>query len=101
MAEKSPKVQPARQRNVLTEARFHVGLELQKAADVAERGAEFWQGVFLLQEWLLVHCFWKLGPIKGALMKAAVLTRDDGERNLDLQMRPVWAILFIMFSKIL
>jgi hypothetical protein len=50
MAVKSPNVQPARQRNVLTEARFHVGLELQKAADVAERGADFWQDVFLLHD---------------------------------------------------
>ena len=36
MVVKSPNVQPARQRSVLTEARFHIGLELQNAADVAE-----------------------------------------------------------------
>lgn len=36
MAEKSPAVQPTRHRNVLTVARRHVALDVQKAADAIE-----------------------------------------------------------------
>lgn len=52
MAEKSPRVHPTRHRSVLTEARFHVGLELQnEVVEMVGAGAvlvfaqDFWQGL--------------------------------------------------------
>ncbi|KAF6798789.1 hypothetical protein CSOJ01_12630 [Colletotrichum sojae] len=54
MAEKSPRVQPTRHRNVLTAARFHVGREAQKSQDSTGGGV----GCFdlLQQDGLLTLC---------------------------------------------
>ena len=48
-----------RQRVVLTDALFHVGLEFQNVGDVVEVGAGVF-AFFLLQHWLLAHCLWRL-----------------------------------------
>lgn len=42
MAEKSPKLQPIRHRNVLTPARFQVGFELQNPRD-SMGSSDFWE----------------------------------------------------------
>lgn len=44
---------------VLSEALFQVALEFQNVGDVIEVGAGVF-AFFLLQHWLLVHCFWRL-----------------------------------------
>lgn len=51
MAEKSPRVQPTRHRNVLTPARFHVGRDAQKSQDNTGGGVGFF--VLLQQDGLL------------------------------------------------
>ncbi|KAF6826121.1 hypothetical protein CPLU01_09853 [Colletotrichum plurivorum] len=85
IAEKSPKVQPTRHRNVLTPARFQVGREAQKSQDSTGGGV----GCFdlLQQDGLLTLCE-DVGLEKGAARVTAAarvsghgLTRSDPGRS--------------------
>lgn len=56
MAVKSPSVQPTRQRNVLTEARFHVGRDFQKPGEVMDKSGGFSLAQLFWQVFDFVQC---------------------------------------------
>lgn len=89
MAEKSPTVQPIRHRVVLTDALFHTALELQNSVEVIDTGAGVFGLFFLLQHWLLVHCFWRLvardRPVTGVARRGPIAAGRRAQRRNEMQ----------------
>lgn len=101
MAEKSPTVQPMRHRVVLTDALFHTTLELQNSVDVIDTGAGVFGLFFLLQHWLLVHCFRRsvarCRPVTGVARRGPSVTGRRAQRRNELVIARILGLLPLYF----